>query len=179
MRYFTFAFMCIVLLHIQAAAQEKKRLSHDDYDHWKNLSGIEISVDGNHVLYTIEPQRHDGDLFIMNPNNHQQKIIPRGARASFSPGGKFAVFHIQPQRDVVRQAKVEKTRRENMPKDSLGIYVMGNEELLKYEDVISYRLPKEPSDWLAFALILQESLRKWKRRRKLFRIPFLPMFRNP
>lgn len=43
MRYLTLAFLCLALLHIQSAAQEKKRLSHDDYDHWKTLSGIKIS----------------------------------------------------------------------------------------------------------------------------------------
>jgi dipeptidyl aminopeptidase/acylaminoacyl peptidase len=152
MRYLTLAILCLALLNIQSAAQEKKRLSHDDYDHWKNLSGIEISADGDHLLYIIYPQRQDGDLFILNHNTGQQTIVPRGARAAFSQGSGFAVFHIQPPQDVVRQAKVAKTRRENMPKDSLGIYVMGSRQLIKYEDVISYRLPKEPSDWFAFAL---------------------------
>ena len=152
MRYLTLAFLCLSLLHFQSAAQEKKRLSHDDYDHWKTLSGIEISADGDHVLYIINPQRQDGNLFILNHSTGQQTAVPRGARATFSPGSRFAVFHIEPQREVVRQAKVEKKKRDEMPKDSLGIFVMASQQLIKYEDIISYRLPKEPSDWFAFAL---------------------------
>ena len=152
MRYLTLAILCLALLHFQSAAQEKKRLSHDDYDHWKNLSGIEISADGQHVLYVINPQRQDGDLFIMNHSTSQQTVFPRGARAAFSPGSEFAVFHIEPRQDVVRQAKVEKKKRDEMPKDSLGVFVMASQQLIKHEDLISYQLPKEPSDWLAFAI---------------------------
>ncbi len=152
MRYLTTAILCIALLQFQSVAQEKKKLSHDDYDHWKTLSGIEISTDGDHVLYLVNPQRQDGDLFIMNRSNSQQTVVPRGARAAFAPGSGFAVFHIEPQQDVVRQAKVEKKKRDEMPKDSLGIFVMSSQQLIKYEDIISYRLPKESSDWLAFAI---------------------------
>ncbi len=162
MRYFTLAFLCLALLHIQSAAQEKKRLSHDDYDHWKTLSGIEISADGEHLLYLMNPQRRDGDLFILNHRTGQQIIVPRGARAGFSPGSGFAVFHIEPKQDVVRQAKVEKKKRDEMPKDSLGIFVMASQQLIKYEDIISYRLPKEPSDWLAFAIDFKKVIEEIK-----------------
>jgi dipeptidyl aminopeptidase/acylaminoacyl peptidase len=146
------AILCITLLQFQSAAQEKKRLSHDDYDHWKTLSGTEISADGEHVLYVINPQRQDGNLFILNHNAGEQTVVPRGARAAFSPGNGFAVFHIEPPRDLVRQAKVEKKKKDDMPKDSLGIFVLSSQQLIKYEDIISYRLPKESSDWLAFAI---------------------------
>ena len=151
-RIFTFTILACMLIPLMGAAQEKKRLSHDDYDHWRTLSGAEISRDGRHALYLQNPQRMDGELIILDIATGNETVIPRGARASFATDNSFAVFHLVPQRDVVRQAKVEKKRRNEMPKDSLGIFITGTQELLKYEDVISYQLPKEESPWLAFAI---------------------------
>lgn len=133
-------------------AQEKQTLSHDDYDKWEIISGTKIAPDGNHLLYMLNPQRQDGNLIINRTDGSAEQRIARGSKAAFSAGSNFAVFHIEPQREVVRQAKVDKKKKDEMPKDSLGILILSSGELLTYADVISYQLPKEPSPWLAFTL---------------------------
>lgn len=158
---YSFLLLFVTILSFSLAAQEKQPLSHDDYDKWENISGVEIAPDGNHLLYLLNPQRQDGNLIITKTDGSEEQRIARGSKASFSPDSNFAVFHIEPQQEVVRQAKVDKKKKDEMPKDSLGILLLSSGELLTYEDVISYQLPKEPSPWLAFTLdfsrILEES----------------------
>ncbi len=144
--------LCFAVLSLPSFSQEKRKLSHDDYDKWENLTGVEISADGTRALYLLNPQRMDGSLFIRHLQNDEQVVVPRASRAAFSPGGDFTVFHINPPRDVVRQAKVEKKKSDQMPKDSLGIFIFKSQNIDKFADVLSYQLPKESSDWLAFLL---------------------------
>ena len=142
----------LILCALTSQAQKKKTLTHEDYDHWKNLSDMAISNNGNHVVYSINPMQQDGNLFIKNLHNNQELKVPRGANPLFSSGNNFVVFRIQPHRDLIRKAKLEKTRKDDMPIDSLGIFLIDSAQVIKYENIISYHLPKEPSDWMAFAI---------------------------
>jgi dienelactone hydrolase len=151
MRNIFITFLVLLALSVSVAhGQEKKRLSHDDYAGWRTLIGAEISPDGNWVIYQANPQDGDGELIIRNIADGSEFVIPRGYRSSISPGGKYLVSHIKPQQAVERQAKVEKRRRNEMPSDSLAIFVFATRELEKVAGLASYRLPEEPSDWMAY-----------------------------
>jgi dienelactone hydrolase len=164
MRIYLQLLILAVWLPIAAWSQDRKVLTHDDYDRWKSLTGTEITNNGRYVLYLSNPQNQDGELVINNLTNDRETIVPRGAKAAFSSDNSFAIFHIEPPRNVVRQAKVDKKKKDEMPKDSLGILLLESGNLIRYEDVLSYRLPKEPSPWLAFAIdfskIIEESLKE-------------------
>jgi dipeptidyl aminopeptidase/acylaminoacyl peptidase len=142
--------LLFMALPFLAVAQEKKNISHDDYEKWEELTNAAVSDDGQHALYLLNPQRLDGNLIIHRINTENQFTFPRGAKPAFSPSNAFAVFHIAPPRDSVRQAKVDKKKPDEMPKDSLGIYIFQSGATSKFEDVVSYQIPKEPSDWMAF-----------------------------
>lgn len=134
-------------------AQEKQRLSQDDYASWKTLGGIEFSPDGNWLIYQVNPQQYgDGNLIIKHIPSGEEHVIPRGNRSSISPGGNFAVFHIQPEFAVERQARVDGKRPNQMPADSIGFFVFETRELEKYPAVDSYQLPDEESDWVAYVI---------------------------
>ena len=150
-RFYT-AIFALMLTPAFLFSQEKRPITHDDYDKWENISGVELSNDGTHLLFLQNPQRLDGKLYIRNLETEDVTMIPRGGRAAISAGNGFAVFHIEPQKDTVRQAKVEERKRDEMPKDSLGIFVFERGETILYPDTRSYQLPKEPSDWLAFSI---------------------------
>ncbi len=146
------AMLVLVLSYTATISQEKISLSHDDYDKWEVLSNSQISDNGRFVMYNLDPQREDGRLFIRNISSGEDVVVQRGAKSAFSPGNQFAVFHIEPYRSVVRQAKVDKKKPDEMPKDTLGIFLFNSDDILTYSEVNSYQLPKEPSDWLAFSV---------------------------
>ncbi len=153
MRNTFMTFLVLFVLFAQGVTgQEKKRLSHEDYAGWKSLAGQQISPDGEWVIYHINPQDGDGELVILNLKTNKQYRIPRGSNASFSPGGSYVVSHIKPQKDVVRQAKVEKKKAKDMPSDSLAIFTLADAQLKKWPGLASYKMPEEPSDWFVYQI---------------------------
>jgi dienelactone hydrolase len=143
--------LLISLLFITLApAQEKKNLSHDDYAIWNTLSGQQLSPDGQWLVYEVNPQDGDGELIIRHMNSGEETRIPRGYRASVSPGSGYVAFYIKPQQAVVRQAKIEKKKKEEMPNDSLGIFHFSGRNVEKLAGPVTFSLPEEGSDWMVY-----------------------------
>ncbi|AKD04140.1 prolyl oligopeptidase family serine peptidase [Pontibacter korlensis] len=140
---------------LQAEAQEqtaKKTLTHDVYDSWKGLAGDKISNNGKYVLYNIDPQEGDGDLYIRNMVNNAIAKYNRGSKASFTNDNEFAVFQIKPEHQKVRALKLKKKKGDDLPKDSLAIVNLQDMSVVKVPRVKSYKLPKEGSGWVAYHL---------------------------
>ncbi len=134
----------------------KKPLTHDVYDSWKSLGYVTLSQDGRWVTYEINPQKGDGWLYLYNVKKHALDSFPRGSGAAFSPGSEYVVFRIKPQYAKVRKAKREKKKKEDMPKDSLGILLLKDMLLQKVEKVKAFGMPEKEGSWF------------WYRREKIF-----------
>ncbi len=143
----TFFFLAIVCISQDI---NKKPLEHDVYDAWKDLKHPIISNDGGWISFEINPQKGDGWIYLYNVPSHQYDSVSRGNNAVFSPNNNFLVFKIKPQYDTVRSAKLKKVKKEDLPKDTLGILLFEKDSLLKLERVKSFKMPEEESDWLAF-----------------------------
>lgn len=144
--------LLLVIATTQLFAQQpaKKALSVDDFAGWKTIENDRISNDGKYVVYELNPQKGDGNLVITNGNRYD--TIPRGYRAAIGSESDFVVFHIKPPADSVRKAKLDKIKKDKMPKDSIGIFDLEKNDLQKYPKVKSYKLPEENAYWLAILL---------------------------
>ncbi|TVP43620.1 MAG: S9 family peptidase [Mongoliibacter sp.] len=140
----------LVFLVTLTFAQEKRSLTHNDYDGWESISAEKITKNGNWIGYEVNPQEGDGRLEIAGTKTSDRKIIvPRGGNWSFSHDGRFAVGKIVPERDSVRYLKLKKAKSDEMPKDSLFIFDLENAGIEKFARVKSYAQPKKKGDWLA------------------------------
>ncbi|WP_276496748.1 prolyl oligopeptidase family serine peptidase [Pontibacter litorisediminis] len=140
---------------LQAEAQQqtaKKTLTHDVYDSWKGLEGDKLSNNGKYVLYNINPQEGDGELYIRNMVTNAVERYNRGSKASFSNDSRYAVFQVKPEHQKVRALKLKKKKGDDLPKDSLAIVKLEDMSVVKLPRVKSYKLPKEGSGWLAYHL---------------------------
>ncbi|MCF8303346.1 MAG: prolyl oligopeptidase family serine peptidase [Bacteroidales bacterium] len=126
----------------------KKALDQSVYEDWKRLQHPGISNDGEWIVYEINPQKGDGMLHIKSSDGSFHDSIPRGYQAEFSPASNYVTFKIKPQHDTVRQAKLDKVKKEKRPKDSLGIYMLEDKQLTKYKRVKSFKVAEEESDWM-------------------------------
>lgn len=136
-------------------AQDKK-LSHDNFDKWKRISSKEISPNGEFILYEVKPGLGDGSLHISTKTGKEITSIPRAENAQFTWDSKLVIFHIKPQYDSVIALRREKTKEDELPKDSLGIYDLSTNKLEKIARVKSYKIPKEASSLLTY--MLEEAL---------------------
>ncbi|MFD1819004.1 Dipeptidyl aminopeptidase/acylaminoacyl peptidase [Pseudarcicella hirudinis] len=133
-----------------ASAIAKKTLSHDVYDNWKEIPDKLISNDGQSVVYTLNPQEGDGKVMIYSLKNQKTDSVSRGYDLRLTDDSEYAVFKIKPQLNVVKALKRQKKKKEDLPKDSLAVYHLKSNALLKYPNVISYEIPEKSGGWVAF-----------------------------
>ena len=130
--------------------QQKRALTHQDYDGWETVSSEKISKSGQWIGYTVNPQEGDGRLEIVSHQNPDQRfLVPRVSQWEFSSNGDFAIGKIIPQADSVRFLKLKKKKGDDMPKDSIFIMNLTNGEVEKLARVKSYSVPSKKGDWLA------------------------------
>ncbi len=151
------SFLCIV-----SNSQEKIPLTHSVYDNWQDIADFNISNDGKWVYFEQNPQKGDGFLVLINTETNDTDTIPRGNKAIFSPNSDFLVFKIRPQHDTIRKLKLNKVKKEKLPKDSLGIIVFGSDTIIKINRVKSFATFKDSSSWLVY--LKEKPLTKQKKK---------------
>lgn len=149
-----FTLLCIgVSIAFAMGQTEKKPIDFTHYDSWKTLSGQQISNDGSLVSWIVRPHVGDGDLYLGGWEQSQPvSVFNRGSQAQFSPQSNWLAFRVSPQADTVRQAKIKKVKKEKMPKDSLGIFVVSSQETIYYPLLKSFKVADQSSRWIAFQM---------------------------
>ena len=144
-------FTALLICHSNAFTQtNKKPLDHSVYEGWKSIRNSKISNDGKWAIYEVNPGKGDGWLYLVNIEDNSLDSVPRGYGAIFSYGSEFLVCKIKVPFQVERQAKKDKLKKEEKPKDSLVIRILDSGELLKFQDVQSFKVPADGSQWMAF-----------------------------
>lgn len=153
-------FACLIVLAVPLfALGQKKPLEHSDYDSWNRIYGRDLSHNGEWVAYTINPQEGDGWFYLYNIPEKELDSLERGGNAQFSHNSEILAFAIVPTHAETRQAKKDKKKADEMPKDNLGIWVLGQSQPQVIERVKSFKMPEKGGSWIAF---LMEKKRKEK-----------------
>ena len=117
------------------AFAQKKPLDHSVYDSWQSVAGTALTDDGRIMVYNINPQEGDSELVIVNTVSGRELRVERGGAATLSKDGRWAMFTIKAPFADTRKAKIDKKKKEEMPKDSLGLVDLNTFELKKIADV--------------------------------------------
>ncbi|MES2332876.1 MAG: prolyl oligopeptidase family serine peptidase [Bacteroidota bacterium] len=150
MKKFLFISCCILSA---CAIAQKKPLDHTVYDGWQSIAERSISNDGKYVIYAVNPQEGDGVLYVQSTNGSYKKEIPRGYTAVITDDNRFVVCRIKPFFKVTRDARIKKSRPDDLPKDSLAILELGTDKLTKVARVRSYKIPDESNNgWIAYLM---------------------------
>lgn len=116
--------LALAMLSSTAFAQ-KAPIDHSVYDLWQSVISNNISPKGNYVFYTISPQEGDVETVLKSSKNEIIKTIPRGTQGKLNTSENQFLVTIKPFFKEVRQAKIKKTKADDMPKDSLAIVHIG------------------------------------------------------
>ena len=148
-----FSLFCMALLIgtlCFAQTPVKKSLTHDVYDGWKKLDKPLISDNGKFSSYEINPLKGDGWLHMQNQAMSRHDSVFRGQGAVFSSTSDLMVFRIVQPADSLRKLKLAKKKKDEMPKDSLGIWLLEKDSVLRFAGLKSFQLPKEGGAWVAW-----------------------------
>ncbi|MEO0571429.1 MAG: S9 family peptidase, partial [Bacteroidota bacterium] len=156
-------FLFALTLITTASFGQKKILDHSDYDLWSTVQDEAIAPNGNHVLYSLERGEKDHFLRVQNTKGSFVLEYDRGQKGHFTYDSRYVVFTIKAWKDSVMIMKKRKVKKDKLPKDSLGIFNLGNQTLSKVGNIKSYKLPEKWSGYLAYQL---EDIKKEKKEEK-------------
>lgn len=142
----------LIIFQPAVNGQDKKPLTHADYDDWKTLENQQISNSGHWVSFEVNPQDGDGTLRLYDVQKNVFHSFKRGSGARISANDHFIAFAIKPQKDTVRQAKLDGKKKDELPADSLGIYLTDSDSLIRIAQIKSFKIPKEERAWIAYLL---------------------------
>lgn len=143
---------CFLLIPVFLNAQkpDKKPLTTADFASWQELRNPLISNDGKYVSFEINPEKGNGNLVVKTSDSKKEDQIARGYSAEFSPESDYIIYKIKQPEDSIRSAKKRKLKPEQMPGDSLGVFVFKRHKIYAYPNLKEYKLPKENGNWIAF-----------------------------
>ncbi len=160
----------LLITALLLAAQTKRPISHKDFDAWRSISSATVSRDGKFLAYAYMPQDGDGDLIVrelatgkewregvgalpppvIEPADPETPPPPRAIRISFTSDGRYLVAGTYPLKADTDQAKKDRKRPEEMPKQGLLILKLGTSEVTRIANVKSFQVPEKGGSWLAY-----------------------------
>ena len=146
----TRALPIVLLVFTPAMLAAQRTLDHDAYERWRTIEQEALSRDGEWVSYVLEPQQGDAELVVRATGAATEYRVPRGRDARFAPSGGHVVFVIKPEYAAVRAAKVAKKRSDDLPKDSLGILDLATGNIVRVEQLTSFRVPERGGAHVAY-----------------------------
>lgn len=124
-------------------------LDYTVYNTWKKNEHQLVSNNGRFVSYEINPHRGDGYLYVYDIETAKSDSFPRGKDASFSCNSDYLVFKITPGFDTLRNCELKKIDKKKWPKDTLAIYLLELDSLIKIPLLKSFVLGEE-NNWLTY-----------------------------
>ncbi|TBW27905.1 prolyl oligopeptidase family serine peptidase [Gramella sp. KN1008] len=145
------AMLLLFLISFTGLSQEKKALTHDDYDLWKMIQNPQISDSGDLIVTEVATTtgRGDGYLKIFNKKTGKSAQFHNGYRAHISADEQHIFFLRKPDYEVTRQEKKDDVKKEKQSKDDFFIFDVKDHKLSdSIIRVKSFKAPEEYSGWV-------------------------------
>ena len=144
---------CLLFFCCSAIAQQDKRpLTHDDYDLWNSIGSPTLSSDGNWLMYVLRDGKEATELKIRNTQSAKEYSIKDAMAGRFSFNSRSAVYRIVPNKETIRKLKQKETPEEDLPKEKFQILDLASSETVTIEQNKSYAMPEKNGDWIAVLL---------------------------
>ncbi|MGQ8869586.1 alpha/beta hydrolase family protein [Myroides sp. TSA_177.3] len=142
----------LLLLTATLGYGQKKPLDHSVYDRWETIANKQFTSDGKAITYQIAQQEGDKTLVLQFLDQKKKEVFPRGEQAAFTADSKYIVFAIRPLYTDLKAVKNKKKKEDEIAKDSLAIYNLTQQTIVKIPQVKSFKLPQKGNGVLAYLL---------------------------
>ncbi len=130
----------LLALTVSAAAQtpaDRRPLDHDAYDSWQRVSSVKISNDGSILAWQVSEQEGDSRIVIRRMKTGEELVLERSSDFRMSEAADFATCRISAPYAVTRQARIDKKKDDEMPRDSIACINLKTFEVTKIADASS------------------------------------------
>ena len=143
-------FLFLLVAFMPSQAQEKIPLDHSVYDGWRDITFRSLTPDGRYGIFLLTPQEGDATLVVRELKSGRIDSLQRIADPAMSYDGAFVAFRIKPAVAQVKDLRRQKKKKEELPRDTLGIRLLTGSTLTKHPDVKSFKMPARSGGWIAF-----------------------------
>lgn len=144
-------------------AQQKKVLTHNDYDLWKKIGNTTISDNGAIIVTSVATNtgRGDGYLNIYNVNTKKTTQFKNGYKAQISEDGNYVFFLRKPTYATTRKERKDEVKKDDRTKDDFFIYDVKKSQLLdSMMRVKSFKVPEKTTGWVVIEKYKNQSPKK-------------------
>ena len=142
-----FSFLFIMLSANVVSSQ--KKMDHTTFDLWKRISEKKISNNGDWVAYVSKPGKGDNTLYLYNTRDMKTFTFERASDFTFDQENAIIAFIIKPPLDTIENLKRQKTKKKDMPSDTLGIFNLKTKKLEKIKNIQGYKMPSKKGGLIA------------------------------
>ncbi|HKD07584.1 MAG TPA: prolyl oligopeptidase family serine peptidase [Bryobacteraceae bacterium] len=149
----------------------KRPLTHQDYDSWRSILSPTLSNDGHFLAYGLFPQEGDGVVVVRDmktghewrenagalppppapdPNSEDPAPPVRTIRLAFTADSRELVYLSYPSKAAVDEAKKQKKKPEEMPRNDLVAIDLTSGDALRVPGVKSFGVPDKTGGFLAY-----------------------------
>lgn len=141
----------LTILPLLSQAQDKKVLDHSSYDEWHRVSKDLISNDGKYVAYSTQSNGYGNGRVLLHEHSGKELLsYERGSNPSFSNNSSHLVFKISPDFYEYRDLQRKKTKKKDLPKDTLAIYSLADGQMEILAGLKSFKVPEKWNDYLIY-----------------------------
>lgn len=154
------------------ATEARRPLNHQDYDSWRTIGAPVVSRDGQWLVYSFMPLEGDGNLVIRSLATGHEQRVPVGAlppppltaseenperpaprrevSIAITSDARFVIATAFPSQAETLQAKRDKKKADEMPKDGVVIVDLASGTVTRVTAVKSFQIPTRVGGWLAY-----------------------------
>ena len=137
----------------QLSAQSGKRaLTQADCDQWRDVSYRALSPDGRRMVFQLTPQEGNATALFVDTKAKRRDSLMRVSETMLTWDGVHAVFRIRPDVQLVKDLRRQKKKKDEMPRDTLGIYDFSTGITFKAADLKTFRTPARAGGWVAYTV---------------------------
>lgn len=136
--------------YLNAQPGAKKQLEIEDLTLWNNITSTRISNDGRWVVYTLDAEDGDPTTIIYDGEQEEEYTFQRADNFRISNDNQFVAFMIHPAEDRVKDMRRRKVKKDDLPGDTLAIFSLSDQELVKIPEVKNFKLPEKWDGWIAY-----------------------------
>lgn len=154
-----------LLLTATTVSAQKKPLDHSVYDSWNSIANTHLTADGKYLLYEVNPQEGDGKLIVRRVSDGKELILPRGYKAALAKDNQTVCALIKAPFAQIRQAKRDKKKQDDMPKDSLAFIQLNDMTVKKWGAIKSYKTGTLSQTYIAYIQAKAKDKKKKKNKK--------------
>jgi dipeptidyl aminopeptidase/acylaminoacyl peptidase len=140
----------------------KKPFTHQDAMKFKSIRSVAVSDNGNWIAYTVMPDRGDGKLYVITPDDSNKIVIERGDKPVFSNDALWMAAIQNPKSIDVENAKTPKDK----PKSGMVLLRTSIGKLDEFENIKKYEFSND-SKWLIYHKHADDSEKNDKMKKKI------------